>query len=168
MNSSMKKIATSFIGICLTAISFHAFSQNDTSTTNILLKDHPHDALYDTIAHMDSLLFDAFNHQNIEKLKTYFTKDLEFYHDKGGLTNYDENMKTFKENFDKNIGLKRILVEGSLQVYPCPGYGAMEIGAHTFTHKENGKDVKGTFQFAMVWKRENGEWKISRVLSYGH
>ncbi len=136
----------------------------------IVLNYHPtfHNALYDTIAHMDSLLFDAFNHQNLKTLQTYFTTDLEFYHDKDGLKNYDQNMKAFADLFSKNNGLIRTLVPGSLKVYPCPNYGAMEIGEHTFTHKENGQVVTGTFGFAMVWKEENGTWKISRVLSYGH
>jgi hypothetical protein len=130
--------------------------------------EHPHDALYDSIAHMDSILFNAYNHHDIETIKTLFTKDLEFYHDKGGLTLYDENMANFKKNFDSHADIHRTLVAGSLEVYPVPNYGAMEIGSHTFCHKENGKDDCGTFQFAMVWKRENGAWKISRVLSYGH
>src|SRR5688572_29759797 len=55
-------------------------------------------ALYDTIIHMDSVLFNAFNNRDIETIKTLFTTDLEFYHDKGGLTNYDVNMTNFKIN----------------------------------------------------------------------
>jgi hypothetical protein len=162
---SIKLIAILFISL---SASICTSAQTQGSTAVAIIKTPPHDALYDTIARMDSLLFDAFNRQDIEKLKTFFTTDLEFYHDKGGLTNYAQNMKTFKENFDKNLGLHRTLVAGSLEVYPCPGYGAMEIGAHTFCHMENGKNDCGTFGFSMVWKKENGEWKISRVLSYGH
>ncbi len=127
-----------------------------------------HDALYDTIAQMDSILFDAYNRHDLGKIKTLFTNDLEFYHDKGGLTNYEQNMSSFKETFDKNNGITRTLVPGSLQVYPVPNFGAMEIGSHTFCHKENGKDDCGTFQFAMVWQKKDGQWKLSRVLSYGH
>jgi ketosteroid isomerase-like protein len=124
--------------------------------------------LYDTIAHMDSVLFNAFNSRDIEKLKNLFTQDLEFYHDKGGLSGYEENMKNFKDNFAKNNKLNRKLVPGSLEVFPIKDYGAMEIGAHTFCHIENGKEDCGTFKFVHVWQKKDGEWKISRVVSYGH
>jgi uncharacterized protein DUF4440 len=129
---------------------------------------HPQDSLYDTIAHMDSVLFNAYNAQDVEKIKTLFTTDLEFYHDKGGLTNYAQNMESFKTNFEKNQGIRRDLVPGSLEVYSVKDYGAMEIGSHKFCHEENGKQDCGTFKFAMVWKKTNDGWKISRVISYGH
>jgi hypothetical protein len=129
--------------------------------------NHP-SQLYDTIYHMDSLLFDAFNAHDVDKLKSLFTTDLEFYHDLGGLTNYVENMESFKQNFAKNNGLHRVLVDGSLEVYPVKDYGAMEIGEHKFCHLENGRQDCGTFKFAMVWKRTENGWKISRVMSYGH
>jgi hypothetical protein len=117
---------------------------------------------------MDSVLFNAFNAHNLDKLKTLFTDDLEFYHDLGGLTNYAQNMEAFKNNFAKNNGLRRELVPGSLEVYPVKDYGAIEIGAHKFCHIENGRQDCGTFKFAMVWQKKDGEWKISRVVSYGH
>ncbi len=130
--------------------------------------NHPHDALYDTIAHEDSALFNAFNAHDAEKVMTFFTDDLEFYHDLGGLTNYVQNMEAFKNNFAKNNGLRRELVTGSLEVYNVKNFGAMEIGEHKFCHEENGRQDCGTFKFGMVWKRTNKGWKISRVLSYGH
>ena len=40
---------------------------------------------------MDSVMFDAFIAQDIEKLKTTFSETLEFYHDKGGLSGYEQN-----------------------------------------------------------------------------
>ena len=130
--------------------------------------NHPQDSLYNIIAHEDSLLFNAYNTHDLAKIKTFFTDDLEFFHDKGGLTTYAQNMQSFKENFEKNNGIQRELVPGSLEVYPVKNYGAMEIGEHKFCHEENGKQDCGTFKFAMVWKNTNEGWKISRVLSYGH
>ncbi|HSZ84411.1 MAG TPA: nuclear transport factor 2 family protein [Puia sp.] len=130
--------------------------------------NHPQDSLYYIIQHQDSLLFNAYNTHDLAKIKTYFTDDLEFYHDKGGLTNYVQNMQSFKGNFEKNNGITRSLVSGSLEVYPVKDFGAMEIGEHKFCHEENGKQDCGTFKFAMVWKKTNEGWKISRVISYGH
>jgi uncharacterized protein DUF4440 len=124
--------------------------------------------LYKEIAHMDSVLFNAFNTRDIEKFKTLFTEDLEFYHDKGGLTGYEQTIGFMNSTAKTNNQLKRELVPGSLEVYPIPGYGAMEIGAHTFCHIENGKQDCGTFKFVHIWQKKNGEWKITRVVSYGH
>jgi len=124
--------------------------------------------LFNEISHMDSLLFDAFNTRDIHQFERLFTKDLEFYHDKGGLTNYDQTIDFMKTTAKTNNQLRRDLVKGSMEVYPIPGYGAMEIAAHTFCHLEDGKENCGTFRVVHLWKKENGEWKISRVVSYGH
>jgi hypothetical protein len=124
--------------------------------------------LYKEIAHMDSVVFNAFNTRNVDKFKTLFTEDLEFYHDKGGLTNYEHTINFLKTIAETNNQLKRELVKGSLEVYPIPGYGAMQIGEHTFCHLENGRQDCGTFKFVHIWQKKNGEWKISRVVSYGH
>ena len=131
-------------------------------------KDSVSRELYNEIAKMDSILFNAFNSRDVVKFGSLFTQDLEFYHDKGGLTTYEYTMSFMKDVAKNNNGLRRDLVKGSLEVYPIPGYGAMEIGAHTFCHSENGKQDCGTFKFVHVWQKKNGEWKISRVVSYGH
>jgi len=127
-----------------------------------------HSDLYKEIFHMDSVLFNAFNSRDIDQFKNLFTADLEFYHDKGGLTNYEYTINSLKATAALNNQLKRELIKGSLEVYPIPGYGAMEIGAHTFCHFENGKQDCGTFKFVHIWKKNNGEWQIARVVSYDH
>jgi hypothetical protein len=124
--------------------------------------------LYETIARMDSLLFTAFNNRDLEKLKTLFTDNLEFFHDIGGLTNYTQNMEAFKSTAAKNNDLRRELIAGSLEVYPVKDYGAMQIGSHRFCHTENGKPDCGVFKFVHIWKKTGDRWQISRVISYGH
>ncbi len=124
--------------------------------------------LFQTIAGLDTEIFDAFNKHDVARLMSLFTEDLEFYHDTGGLSNYAENTDGFKKMFASTPDIRRDLEAGSLQVFPIKGYGAMEIGRHRFCHKENGKDECGTFGFAMVWRKTGSSWKISRVLSYGH
>ncbi len=126
------------------------------------------DSLYRIIVHMDSVLFHAFNERDIEKFKTLFTEDLEFYHDKGGLTGFQHTIDFMKEVSKPGNDLKREIIKGSLEVYPIPGYGAIETGAHSFCHTEKGKQDCGTFKFVHIWQRKNNEWKISRVVSYGH
>ncbi|MHC2993125.1 hypothetical protein OB13_16640 [Pontibacter sp. HJ8] len=126
--------------------------------------------LYDTIARMDSVMFDAFNKQDPDKLKEVFSEDLEFYHDKGGVTDYAQTMENFRTLFERNrdTGLRRDLVKGSLEVYPIVGFGAVEICLHRFCHQENGQDDCGTFKNIMLWQQKDGKWKVTRVISYDH
>lgn len=118
--------------------------------------------LYDTIAHMDSVMFDAFNAHDLDKLKTTFSEGLEFYHDKGGLADYSQTMENFKSLFERNktTGLRRDLVKGSLEVYPIKDYGAVETCLHRFCHVENGKDDCGTFKNIMVWQKKMVNGKL--------
>lgn len=128
------------------------------------------DELYTTIAYMDSVMFAAFNAHDLDKLKTTFSEDLEFYHDKGGLSNYKQTMENFRALFEKNktTGLRRDIVKGSLEVYPIKDYGAVEICLHRFCHVENGRDDCGTFKNVMIWRKIYGLWKVTRVISYDH
>lgn len=135
---------------------------------NSKFNNEPSSPLYKEIFHMDSVLFNAFNSHDLDKMKTLFSTDLEFYHDKGGLTNYSQNIEAFKENFSKISDLKRELVSGTLEVYPIKDYGAVEIGVHRFCHTENGKEICGNFKFVHVWQKKNGEWKLARIVSYDH
>ena len=157
----MKKLLTLFlsISICSTALAQNQTERKVTITDN---------ALFIKIAQLDSALFDAYNSKNLNLLKTFFTKDLEWYQDNGGLMAYDEVFTNFQSIFNKDYDLKRNLIEGSLVVHPIKGFGAIEIGQHRFKHIENGKLEVGTFKFLMIWRNDNGNWKISRVVSYDH
>ena len=129
----------------------------------------PADAkLYDEIAAVDKTMFDAFNAHDVDRLGTFFAPNLEFFHDKDGLEGYAATMVGFKSLLSRNDGIRRRLVPGTLEVYPVPNYGAMEVGAHEFCHEEHGKTDCGTFQFLMVWQKKDGAWKVTRVMSYGH
>lgn len=126
--------------------------------------------LYNEIQHMDSVMFDALNQRDIDKLMSTFSEDLEFYHDLGGVTDYTQTKANFEKLFEnnRNTGLKRELINGTLEVYPIKDFGAIATGKHRFCHWENGKLDCGTFQFAHTWQKKDGEWKVTRVLSYGH
>lgn len=75
------------------------------------------DSLYQKIKQMDSLLFDASNKCDTVASKTFFTNDLEFYHDKGGLTGYDENMRSIRKRCSASYTVRRELVQGT-EVFP--------------------------------------------------
>lgn len=126
--------------------------------------------LYDTIYLMDSIFFEAFNTCDTTMSKSLFTKDLEFYHDHGGLTNYDQNLRSIIYRCNATTKVRRELVPGSLEVYPIKDYGAIEIGRHRFYYRQVGEEEKldGTFKFIHIWVHKNNEWKISRVISFDH
>jgi len=124
--------------------------------------------LFAEISRLDSVLFNAFNKRDTVAFKNLFSKDLEFYHDKGGLSGYEQTINFLRETIKTNSDMSRELVNGSLRVYAVPGYGALEIGEHRFCHTENGKKECGTFKFIHIWQKKNTDWMISRVISYNH
>lgn len=126
------------------------------------------DDLYREIAEMDRVLFEAFNNRDLQKQETIFARDIEFFHDQGGVSNYDQLIENTKRLFAQNSGLKRTLVPGSLEVYPIKDYGALEVGKHTFCHLESGRNDCGTFKFVQIWQKRSDGWKLTRVISYGH
>jgi hypothetical protein len=124
--------------------------------------------LYTEIAKMDSIIFAAFNARDMDKFKSLFTQDLEWFQDNDGLIPYETVFNNFSNTFKRPYKLTRELVPGSLEVHPIKNYGAIEIGVHRFRHIENGKEEVGTFKFLMIWKNTGGKWQISRVVSYDH
>lgn len=157
--------------LLLVLSSFFSSCSNQPAEKNITSSYTPvSQDLYNEISQQDSLLFNAFNDHNTEKLMSFFTADLEFYHDKGGVSDFQETMLNFKNLFDNNkeTGLRRDLVHGSMEVYPIQNFGAIATSLHQFCHQEDGKDDCGTFKNIMIWKKEDSSWKVSRVISYDH
>ena len=87
-------------------------------------------SLFSEIARVDSIMFSAFNIQNMEIFKPLFTADLEWYQENGGLIPYKTVFENFGKTFKNVDKLTRQLVKGSLEVYPIKDYGAIEIGIH--------------------------------------
>jgi len=120
-----------------------------------------------TITALDANLFASYNTCDLEKFRSYLGSNIEFFHDKGGLTN---NAEAVVELVRKNIcgKIRRELV--SIEVYPIPGYGAMEVGSHKFYDRSSGKETGGNTaaKFLHMWEQKGGEWKLTRVVSYAH
>jgi ketosteroid isomerase-like protein len=124
--------------------------------------------LRELVAGLDRKMFDAYNAHDVDGLMAWFSEDLEFYHDSGGLLDFQQVKEGFTSVFANNRDIRRDLVDGSLEVYPIKGFGAIEIGAHRFCHTENGKEDCGTFRFLQIWRFRDGAWKVSRDVSFGH
>jgi len=125
-----------------------------------------------TISSLDRDFFEAYNKCELSKIEAMFTSDIEFYHEKRGqLTSRQSVMEVFSKNLcgDKNNRVRRELVEGTLQVYAIDNYGALEVGEHRFYLTRAGQKEKldGIGRFANLWQLKDGEWRMSRVFSYG-
>jgi hypothetical protein len=128
---------------------------------------HTPDSLFRTVAALDTKLFDAYNHCDLATLGDLVSNDLEFYHDKTGLT---VGKKPFVDAIQQNIcgKVERTLVAGSLEVYPLAHYGAVEIGIHRFTHPGHPEEGVGEAKFVMLWQNKEGKWFITRAISFDH
>lgn len=128
--------------------------------------------LHERIAALDAALFAAYNKCDIDKVGTYFAEDLEFYHEKGGLTlTRDATLAIMRKNLcgvDSNR-VRREPVEGSMEVRPINNYGAVQTGEHRFylTQKGQTEKIDGIGKYVMLWREKDGEWRITRVISYG-
>ena len=157
----MRKLFVVVLSVLMLSVSGGAYAQTVPGLDTIKSEEE----LTRAVTALDKQLFDAYNTCNIEKLGTLVVDDLEFYHDKTGLT---VGKKPFLDAIKMNICGKvtRELVPGSLEVYPLHGYGAVEIGVHRFHHP--GDSDVGEAKFVTLWQYKDGAWKVTRVISYDH
>ena len=146
--------------LCLLGLSFlsaHAQAQKPAA-----------DTLFHTIAALDKQLFETIDRCDMAKFAGFWSEDVEFYHDKDGLTvGRDKIVNAVKNNLCGKV--KRELVPGTLEVYPIHGYGAVEIGVHRFLHpwaQDHGE--VGEAKFIHLWQNKDGQWRITRVISFDH
>jgi hypothetical protein len=119
--------------------------------------------LYDSIVHMDSVWEDSYNHCKLEVQDLLISDDLEFYHDRNGLmTSKLALIQALKNNICGKV--TRELLDGSIEVYPIHNYGAVEMGYHRF-HNKIDTTMSNFARFVHIWRHENGQWKITRVIS---
>lgn len=127
-------------------------------------------SLETTIAALDSAVFDAFNRcadpAQLQAHARFFAPDVEFYHDTGGVTWTREAM--IANTRQHACGhYTRQLVPGSLRVWPVRDFGAIAQGVHRFCQAGAAR-CEGEADFVMVWRQRDGQWQVTRVLSYGH
>lgn len=130
-----------------------------------------------TILHLDSAFWNAYNNCDTAHFKDFITDDVEFYHDKGGITS---GAAALIHSLNKNIcgnanqRLRREAVAGSVKVYPMQNgdqiYGAIISGEHKFYITEKGKPEyqSGLANFTQLWQLKQGVWKMTHILSYNH
>jgi CubicO group peptidase (beta-lactamase class C family) len=146
--------------------SLPAFGQVDTTS-----------ALYKTIKEKDSLLFNlGFNNCDIKQFENLINDNFEFYHDQSGITNSKAEFISGIENGLCQLPYKprRILYENKTEVFPLERngvlYGAIQTGIHSFYAVAENKSeyLTSIAKFSHVWILENGDFKLSKGLSYNH
>jgi hypothetical protein len=132
----------------------------------------------DVILHKDSLFWQAYNAGDAKSMMVFISPDVEFYHDNGGITLGLPNLEASLEkglfrNLD-SFRVRREAVPGSVEVYPMRAdgkiYGAIISGRHLFYDKVAGKPeyLAGQARFTHLWLLKDGEWKMTRILSFDH
>jgi len=121
----------------------------------------------------DSKFWEAYNACDVDKMATYFTEDMEFYHDKSGLTSGKEALtREIRDGMCKAGGarLRREAIPGSVHFYKLADYGGILVGEHLFYVKEPDKPeyLDGQARFTDVWQFDGQKWRMHRVLSYDH
>lgn len=152
--------------VLITLLFFSTFGYSQETYKDILETPYiPIDKeIYDIIVAKDKEYFDAYNTCDIKTQAALYAEELEFFHDKGGLsTSKQEVLEAIKKNICEKV--TRTLIDGSIEVYPINNYGAIEIGYHKFYNNQE-PDAKSTpSKFIMVWKNEGENWFISKVIS---
>lgn len=126
----------------------------------------------------DSLFWNAYNTCNTKASAAFLSDDVEFYHDKGGITlGLDNLLQSLKDGLCKQpeeFRLRREAVPGTVHIFPLSRnnviYGAVISGEHYFYIHQKGKPEyrDGWAKFTHLWLKQNGAWKMTRILSYDH
>jgi len=167
MNAILELFKKLFIVKIITAVFIFFYSLTFNAQNDVLgiPRYKPQDeTLFAEIIKLDSIYFTAYNNCDMAKQAALYSEDLEFFHDKGGLsTSKKELLKSIEKNICNKV--TRNLVEGSVEVYPIPNYGAIEMGYHTFFNKEEPDAKQIPSRFIIVWKKEEKKWQIAKVIS---
>ena len=134
--------------------------------------------LYKIIISKDNLLFNVgFNTCDISQFENLLSNNLEFLHDKDGVSDKKEflyNLKNGLCSSPDKYQSRRELIKNSTGIYPLYKndtiYGAIQNGAHRFYETIAGKEenFSSSAKFSNVWLLENGQWKLTKSLSFDH
>ncbi|PCJ94850.1 MAG: DUF4440 domain-containing protein [Flavobacteriaceae bacterium] len=164
MKSKLVLACLIFVGSTIAIHQIHAQKQDPTP---------PSKNLSQTILELDSSFWESYNTCNIEGFQKFLTQDVEFYHDKGGLTvSRTALMEAINTGLCSDNGpkMRRVAKEGTIAVYPIANYGAIITGEHLFYQKNGDKKERlvEKAKFTHIWQHKDNTWKMSRVLSYDH
>jgi len=135
------------------------------------------DAVSERIISLDASFWRSYNDCDLGGMEAFFTPDVEFYHDKGGITlGLPRLIEALKSGIcgDAASRVRREAVPGTVHVFVMrdgdPAYGAVFSGDHRFyVRDEKGPErLTGVARFTHLWLLRDGAWKMARILSYDH
>jgi hypothetical protein len=146
------------------------------SFVNVSLAQTDNDSVTKTILEKDGLFWTGYNTCNYEQMGEFIADDVEFYHDKGGITLGKSTLiDSIRKNLCSNPNFRtRREAAGAVKVYLLKSsnitYGAIISGEHYFFNSYDSKPEKreGLAKFLNVWILKDNVWKMSRILSYDH
>jgi hypothetical protein len=135
------------------------------------------DTVKQLILARDAEFWAAYNSCDTSHYDRFFTRDVEFYHDRGGVTlGLEALVETIRKNLCNGSGphLRRdplpetthlSLLENGSDIY-----GAVLTGEHLFFAIEPGQPPRpdSHARYVHLWLKIDGEFKMARVLSYDH
>ncbi|MBV7265875.1 DUF4440 domain-containing protein [Erythrobacter ani] len=126
---------------------------------------------------LDARLFEAaFESCQIDIVSGLISDNIEFYHDRDGLsyTGHEAFIADVARDCETgSAGGKRVLVPGSISTHMIGEFGAMQMGVHEFHQiMPDGESIpRERGSFIHLWERKNSApsgWQISRIISYDH
>ncbi len=134
-------------------------------------------ALTTAILARSDALFDAiFTDCAPEVVGDMISADFEFHHDRWGTIADSRDafvahlrQRCARQASDEDTASRRERVPGTTEVFPMGADAALETGIHRF-HERHGRDeiLVGIARYSHLWRREDGVWRVSRILSYAH
>lgn len=132
-------------------------------------------AMIEELELLDAALFEAaFETCDVELVDRLIADDLEFYHDKDGLSyTSDEAFLEELNCLSQGEGDPRFvrrLVPGTLETFQMGDTHALQTGRHNFYQlMDDGPDIfRETARFTSLWRRAGESWELVRVISYDH
>jgi hypothetical protein len=156
-------------------LAFFAAALAQAAVGGVILPEGP--ALTEAIRARDAELFAVLFEQCApERMRALVTDDIEFYHDRDGVTaGADAFVADYARYCTERQApdawrSRRELVAETLNVHPVPGYGAIEDGEHVFYERQGGgpERLVGRARFTQVWRLTPDGWRLARVFSYAH
>lgn len=123
----------------------------------------------------DQAFWAAFNGCDQTGMAEHFTNDVEFYHDKTGLTQsrgaVTASMFTGPCANPAALRVRREAIVGTDRFYPLADGFAMLEGEHRFlaTHSGRSERHDGKARYFELWQRDRANlWRMRRVVSFDH
>ena len=113
-----------------------------------------------TLAALDAVLFDSYNHCDLQKFASFFVDDVEFYHDQGGVT---LGRTALTDSVKQNICGKTTRELVSMQVfYMIRIRRAGNRGSSFPSSRARRYRGVGEGKFIHLWQYKDEAWKITR------